>query len=338
MHHHSEPEHGSLPRREFLRRSSLGAVALAALGTGIHTSRAASVLAQLAGDPEHAMDPHSSAHPLAQPVAAIGVLGRRVVAVGGVRGDARVWSRSDLGRPWAQVAGPEAFPDGTALTGLGIDHGRAVVVGCTGPDHQVRPVVFSSSDLRTWGGESGIGSFPGVLTGVAFSGGRGLAVGARFAEADVEEPIETVAYRRGLAGRWVRTSVPGVRPVQHGAVTLRAGVADRLVLGLTDVHGLSLYSAPGVEGPWRSMGAPKVGMPLSPVAAASVGGSTLLAGVDARDQARFWRHVGRSWIEIDPPTGVGSSVKVRSLRRSGSELLVAGSRGHGGYLREVKVS
>lgn len=334
MQHHSEPEHGSLPRREFLRRSSLGAVALAALGTGFHASRAGSILAQVARDPEHAM----SFHALDQPVAAVAVLGRQVVAVGGVRGDARVWARSDLDRPWDQVAGPEAFEDGTALTGLAVADGRALAVGCTGPDHHASPAVLSSSDLRTWTSESGVGSFPGVLTGIAFSGGRGLAVGARFAEADVEEPMETVAYRRGLAGRWVRTSLHGVRPVQHGAVTLLAGVADRLVLGLTDVQGLSLYSAPGVEGPWRSLGGPQTDLPLAPVAAASVGGSTLLAGIDARDQARFWRHVGRSWIEIDPPAGIGSSVKVRSLRRSGADLLVAGSRGDGGFLREVVVS
>jgi hypothetical protein len=332
MQHHSD--HGSLPRREFLRRSSLGVVALAALGSGIHSGRASSVLAQLAGDPEHAM----SSDLLAHPVAAIAVLGRQVVAVGGVRGDARVWSRSDLERPWIELAGPEAFPGGTALTGLAIDRGRAVVVGCSGPDHHARPAVFSSSDLRAWVIEPGIVSVPGVLTGVAFSGGRGLAVGARFAEAHVEEPVDTLSFRRGPARQWAPTTLHGVRPVQHGAVTLLSAVADRLVVGLTDVQGLSIYSAPGVEGPWRSIGAPRAGLPVAPVAAASVGGSTLLAGIDAVDRARFWRYVGRSWIEVDPPTGVGSAVKVRSLQRSGRDLLVAGSRGHAGFLREVQVS
>ncbi len=332
MQHHSQ--HGSLPRREFLRRSSLGAVALAALGSGIGAGRAGAILSQLADDPEHAMSPDA----LAQPVAAVAVWGRHVIAVGGVRGDPRVWRRTDLANRWAQVAGPEDFADGTALTGLSVHAGTAVVVGCAGSDHHAHPVVLSSTDLRTWVTEPGIGSIPGVLTGVAFAGGRGLAVGARFAERDVEEPIETIAFRRGLAGRWVTTSLHGVRPVQHGAVTLLAGVADRLILGLTDVQGLTLYSSPGVEGPWRSIGAPQPGLPVAPVAAAPVGGSVLLAGIDARDSARFWRHVGRSWIEVDPPAGVGSSVRVRSLRRSTGGLLVAGSRGDGGFLREVGVS
>jgi hypothetical protein len=325
------PEDGSFPRREFLRRSALGTVALAALGTGLHAAGAGSVLAQLVDDPADAAMPD-------HPVAAVAVLGGQVVAVCGVRGDARVWQRSGLDRVWNQVAGPEAFPEGTALTGLAIHHGRAVAVGCSGSHHVTRPAVFSSHDLRSWPREVGIPEIAGILTGIAFAGGHGLAVGVRFAEPDVEEPVETVAFRRGSARRWVRTTPHGVRPVRHGSVTLLAGDGDRLVLGLTDVQGLALYAAPGVEGPWRSVGAPRVDVPVAPVAATSVGGSTLLAGIDARDRARFWRQSGRSWIEVGPPAGVGPSVKVHGLRRDGGDLLVAGSRGHAGFLREVKVS
>ena len=327
MQHPSET--GSLPRREFLRRSSLGVVALAGLRGGMHAGRAGSVLAQLARDPAQVMP--------SQPVAAIAVLGRTVVAIGGVRGDARVWIRSDPHRPWAQVAGPESFPEGTALTCLAVARDRAVAVGCSGPEHHTMPAAFSSDDLRSWPVEPGIPSAPGVITGIAFSGDRGLAVGSRYAEPDVEEPVGTIAFRRGLGRRWVRTTLHGVRPVRHGAITLLSTAGDRLILGLTDVLGPSMYSAPGVEGPWRHIGAPRAGVPIAPVAAASVDGSTLLAGIDARDQARFWRLEGWSWIEVDRPTGVGPTVKVRSLRRSGEDLLIAGSQGHAGFLREVEL-
>jgi hypothetical protein len=316
-----------LPRREFLRRSTIGAVALAALGSGVAHGGSRSVLAELTADPSGAMP--------SQPIAAVAVMGRSVVSVGGVRGAPSVWRRSGLDEPWFQVAGADAFPQGTALTALAIEGHRAVAVGCSGPDHATRPAIFSSRDLRSWTIDTDRDLPPGVLTGVAFSGRRGLAVGARFAEPDVEEPIETIAYQRGGSGRWVPVAMPGVRPVRHGAVTLLAGIGDRLMLGLTDVEGLDLSTAPGVEGPWRSIGAPHV---VAPVAAAAVGGSTLLAGIDALDRARFWRRAGRSWIEVDPPSGIGASIKVHDLGRAGDALIVAGSRGDQGFLREVKVS
>ena len=318
-----------LPRREFLRRSTIGAVALAALGSGVAHGGSRSVLAELTADPSGAMP--------SQPIAAVAVMGRSVVSVGGVRGAPSVWRRSGLDEPWFQVAGADAFPQGTALTALAVEGHRAVAVGCSGPDHATRPAIFSSRDLRSWTAETDLDLPFGVLTGVASSGGC-LVVGARFAEPDVEEPVETIAYQRGVSGRWVPVAMPGVRPVRHGAVTLLAGIGDRLMLGLTDVQGLDLLTAPDVKGPWRSMGAPDVGIPLAPVAAAAVAGSTLLAGIDALDRARFWRRAGRSWIEVDPPSGVGASIKVHDLGRSGDALIVAGSRGHRGFLREVKVS
>ena len=158
----------------------------------------------------------------------------------------------------------------------------------------------------------------GVLTGVAFSGGRGLTVGVRFAEAEVEEPIESIAFRQTGGGRWEPAGLPGVRPVRHGAITMLANVGDRLLLGLTDVLGLALYTAPGTQGPWRSLATPRCGVPLAPVAAVAAGGTTLLAGIDSSDRARFWRRAGRSWIEVDLPAGVPAAAKVRALRRAGA--------------------
>ncbi len=321
---------GSLPRREFLRRSSLGAVALAALGTGAYTAGARSVLAQVIGDPAGDLPD--------QPIAAVAVLRGDVVAVGGVRGDARVWRRSGAEQPWVQTAGPESFPHGAALTGLATHGGRAIASGCSGPEPGTRPAVFSSSDLSSWASDTGVVAAAGVLTGVAFAAGHGLAVGARFAEPEVEEPIETIAYRTEASGRWAPVALPGVRPVRHGSVTLLASAGDQLVVGLTDVQGLALCVSATSEGPWRSIGAPNAGVPVAPVAATTSGGSILLAGIDARDHARYWRQQGRSWIEVEPPTGVEPTVTVRSLRRSGRELFVAGSRGHGGFIKEVKAS
>ena len=323
-------EGGSLPRREFLRRSSLGAVALAALGAGVHAPGVRSVLAQVVGDPAADMPE--------QPIAAVAVWGDDVIAVGGVRGDARAWRRSGPQQPWVQTAGPQSFPHGTALTGLAVQDGRAVASGCSGAEHGTHPALFTSGDVSSWVSEPGVGAAVGVCTGVAFVASQGLAVGARFAEPDVEEPIETIAYRSVPGGGWEPATLPGVRPVRHGSVTLLANAGDRLVVGLTDVQGLALYVAATAEGPWRSIGAPNAGVPVAPVAATTFQGSILLAGIDARDDARFWQQQGRSWLEVDPPTGVGPTVTVRSLRRSGAEVLVAGSRGHVGFVREVKAS
>ena len=72
------PDEGSLPRREFLRRSAMGAAVLAAIGGGVAHGGAGSVLAQLAADPVSDLP--------TQPVSAVGVLDEAVVAVGGVRG------------------------------------------------------------------------------------------------------------------------------------------------------------------------------------------------------------------------------------------------------------
>ena len=158
-------EGGSLPRREFLRRSSLGAVALAALGAGVHAPGTRSVLAQVVGDPAADMPE--------QPIAAVAVWGDDVIAVGGVRGDARAWRRSGPQQPWVQTAGPQSFPHGTALTGLAVHDGRAVASGCSGPEHGTHPELFTSSDVSSWVSEPGVGAAAGVCTGVAFVAGRG---------------------------------------------------------------------------------------------------------------------------------------------------------------------
>lgn len=321
-------EQPSLPRREFLRRSAMGALALSAFAGD--RSDAVAMLTRVSSDPHDAG--------LDRPVAGVAVLRGALIAVGGTRGEPAVWRRARIDGPWVRVAGAGAFPAGTALTGLAVDAGRVVAVGCTGPDHVTAPAVFSSADLHAWVVEPGIEAVPGVLTGVAVSGHRLLAVGTRFAEPDVEEPVETIAYRRRPDERWIGAALPGVRPVHHGAITLLAGSDDRTVLGITDVDGLDLFTAPGIEGPWRSIGAPRAAMPLSPVAAASVRGQILLAAIDGLDRGRFWRRIGRSWIEVDPPGGIGEHIKVRGLRRIGPRLVIAGSRGHHGFLTEVRAS
>ncbi len=319
-----------LPRREFLRRSAMGAMAFAALGAGAAATGVGSVLTDLAKDPGDGLP--------ADPLAAVALLGDRALAVGGVRGEPRVWGRSPGQGSWELVAGTDDFPAGTALNGLDVVASTAIAVGCTGFEHATRPAAFSSSDGVRWDlRASDHDGVPGLFTGVVARHDRVLAVGARFAEDEVQEPTETIAVEGEPGGSLTTLDLVGVPRVRHGAVTLLALDGDRPVIGLTDVSGIALFRANELRGPWHPIGAPGVQLPFAPVAAAAVDGSLLVVGIDGQDRTRYWRRAGTTWSEVEPPAGVPAHVTVHDLRRRGEVLVVAGDREDDGYLREVTV-
>ncbi len=322
-----------LSRREFVRRTAMGAVAAAAAGPilGWRPDLARAVVIGDGRLPTLTVD---------QPVAGVAAAGGSLFAVGGKEGEPRVWSLGSGAGAWHLEAGGSAFPPGVGLRAVARSGDGVVAVGSTDGGFGPRPALFRSSDGRSWDQvEAGLGSQPGAFTAVAERDGRLLAVGCRFAEPDVGEPVATIAAVATAGDPWTTIELAGVNRVQHGAATLLASVPEGFLLAVTDVEGLFLYLAAAAQGPWRRIGLPRLEPPASLVAAGAAGTRTALAGIDALDRGRLWLGGSRGWREVQLPASLPSTARVMSLAdRTGSSLVAAGEGGGSSFVEEVTVA
>lgn len=315
-----------LSRREFVRRAAMGAMAAAAAGriAGGVPGIAHAVVADGGGIPTLTVE---------HPVAGVTVAGDRLIAVGGRPGHPRIWSYSFGTGQWQLRAGGAAFPPGTDLMAVSRSGDGLIAAGLiadgespgrSGPE----PALFGSADGNQWSQvETGFEQMPGAFTTVAEMDGAILAVGARFAEPEVGEPVAPIAAT-SEGGPWTSIALDGLDPTRHGAVTLLARVPEGLLLATTDVTGMSLYMASGPRSSWRHVSAPRLDGGGALVAAAGVGGRAVLAGIDALDRPRFWAGASRGWREVRASAALPATARVMGLtQRAGS--LVAAEAGEG---------
>lgn len=310
-----------LSRREFVRRAAMGAMAAAAAGriAGGVPGIAHAAVADGGGIPTLTVE---------HPVAGVTAAGDRLVAVGGRPGDARIWSCSFGTGQWQLHADGSAFPPGTGLRAVSRSGDGLIAGGWAAGPSGPEPALFGSPDGSRWSQvESGLEQVPGVFTAVAEMDGTILAVGARFAEPDVGEPVAPIAAA-SEGGPWSSITLDGLDPTPHGAVTLLAGVPEGLLLATTDVTGMSLYLSSGIRSSWRHVSVPRLEGGGAIVAAAAVGSRAVLAGIDALDRPRFWAGASRGWREVRASAALPATARVMGLtQRAGS--LVAAEAGQG---------
>lgn len=323
----------SVSRREFVRRAAMGAVAAGAAGRLVGWSQ----------DIARATIPSDSADevpPLTvdQPVSGVAAAGDRLVAVGGHPGQARVWSHAFGAQGWQVEAVASQFPAGTGLRAVARSADSVVAAGWSEGGSGPHPALFRSQGAASWDQvETGMEQMPGSFTAVAGLGGQLLAVGARFAEPDVGEPVAAIAASAPTGGSWSPVSLEGVERTTHGAITLLANVPEGLLLAVTDVTGLALYLAPSALGPWRRIGPPRLEPPAAIVAAGALGTSAVLAAIDSSDNARFFLGGSRRWREVQRPASLPAAARVMDLAYQAGVLVAAGDTGALSFVEEVTV-
>lgn len=320
-------------RREFLKRAAMTAAAASA--AGLYPATVAGPAFGRAGDLP-ALDADGRVTGI--------IAGRdRLVAVGeDVAQAPAVWTHVLGERSWSRSADASAFPAGAALRQVATLGGAFLAAGAISTEgahvhdaggthaHTTTPAIFRSVDGARWQpvltGLDGVAA--GALSGIAaLDGGSVLAVGTRFAEADVAEGYGIVAAtsRDGVA--WRPASLPGVAAPQHGSVTLLADVGRGLLLGTNGFETTNLYLSSPSARTWRRLSTPRVAGPVTFIAAARSGGTLTLAAIDHLDDALFWRGDGRTWRAVDPPRAVGGRAKVVDFERIDGAVVAAGFRG-----------
>jgi hypothetical protein len=273
------------------------------------------------------------------PVAAVAAAGDRLVAVGGSTGDPMVWSLVPEGTSWELEAGRSAFPTGVGLRSIARSADEIVVVGSIHGDAGPRPAIFRSGEALTWErADDGLFPLPGVLTAVAEHDGQLLAVGSRFADPNVGEPIAQIAAVAGPGKPWTRIELVGVDRTRHGAATLLASVPEGLMLAVTDIAGMALYLADRAPGPWRRIGLPRLDPPAAIVAGGPVGSRTVLAALDSLDRARLWLGGSRGWREIQVPGSLPAAARVMGLADRSGSLVAAVEANASSFVEEVAVA
>jgi hypothetical protein len=317
-----------ISRREFVRRAAMGAVAAASagrVGGGIARVARASV-ADAGGIPTLAVE---------QPVAGVTAQDGRLVAVGGYPGDPRVWTHSIGAAGWQLDASGSAFPSVTGLRAVSSSAQDLIAAGWASGRSGYEPAIFRSPDGGRWSQvDTGLGSMPGVFTAVTETDGRVLAVGARFAEPEIGEPVAPIAAVAEGAS-WAPIELEGFGPTPHGAVTLLASTPDGLMLAVTDVTGVSLYRSSGIRSTWLHVGAPRLDGGGALVAAATVGDRVVLAGIDALDRSRFWLETPGGWREVRTSGPLPATARVMGLTHQASSLVAVEAGDDASFVGEV---
>ncbi|HEX2050763.1 MAG TPA: hypothetical protein VHJ34_09050 [Actinomycetota bacterium] len=320
-------------RREFLTRAAMTAAAASA--AGLYPATIASPAFGRAGELP-ALDADGR-------VTGIAAGRDRVVAVGeDVAQAPAVWTHVLGERGWTRSADAGAFPAGASLRQVAVLGGAFLAAGALSSEgahvhdggahaHTTTPAIFRSTDGARWQpvltGLDGVDG--GAFSGIAAFGGRHsvLAVGTRFAEADVAEGYGLVAAVSSDGLTWRPTSLPGVAAPQHGSVTLLADVGRGLLLGTNGFETTNLYLSSPSGRSWRRLATPRVEGPVTFIAAARSGGALTLAAIDHLDDALFWRGDGRTWRAVDAPRAVGGRAKVVDFERIDGAVVAAGFRG-----------
>lgn len=333
-----------LTRRAFLRVAA--ASATVALGTKSFGPAVARTASLLAGVP--ALNSGGA-------ITGCAVLGDSLVAVGfDGGGGPGVWRVVLSGGTWEQVAGPEQFPEGASLRDIIQTQGRTCIPGSISTierkehsydefgelqiDDIIRtvPALFTSGDISEWEDDlASEGGTLGTLTGGAFAGDVGFAVGASFSEIGVNEPHQAIAYRSDPQGiKWVSTPVRDIEPA-NGEVTLCAAVGKEFLIGVVEFPVSRAYlGAP--DGGWTELPSPPGLQPLSFSAAAETDKGILLIAVDSLDGFHYFLLSGE-WEEIPPPEGIEPDVRVLDLETTPSGLVAAGVRAHEAIVADVEV-
>jgi hypothetical protein len=248
------------------------------------------------GDGSWSLSATGRAFPPGTNLSAVGAIGTRLLAVGEVRQVSRVQTLID------------------DRTGVRVD---IPILGST-------PAIFSSVDGARWArvalpaAASGLGAFTRVAT--TDDDTRALAVGSTFREPGVTEGYGFLAVSSSDGRSWRSIRLPGVEPPRHGAVTLLGRAARETVLGIREAEGTRLHATSG--GRWRSLPVPS--RLATFLAAGTVDGSLLIAGIDDAGHPRAWKRTTHGWhvrkLRGLPPDGV-----VLDVAEIGGGLVAAGS-------------
>jgi len=342
-----------LPRREFMRRSGMVAVALSAVtGTyGLGLLRAGASL--------------GSAIPILEvPGSVTGVTAWQddeglggLVAVGGsfTEGIAEpmVWRLTFGDSDWKQEAVGSDFPSGTFLAGAATVAATTVAVGHvrtlartfeiiddeTGVLYQVE--VFGTTPAIFLGNAGSWKPVPVEIKGVEQGGltavtsvedGSLLAVGSRFPEPGITEGFDIVGLASKDGSAWEAHDLGGIKPPQHGSVTVLAKTADFILVGVRDAYSSGLYVSSS-QG-WVSIVPPSDNVTFE--AAASSSGGIVVAGIDDSAVAHLWVGFPGPWAELTTLIGVPADGRISDLIQVGDGLFAAGSDEDGGFVVAVE--